>query len=93
MERYDGDLSFESLSPEARREYERRKTVKEAAEDLGVSESMLYWWRQRYTAQGDKTQSATIEEELKALRLENAELKIERDMLKKAAACFVKLQK
>ena len=42
---------------------------------------MLYRWRQRYTAQGNKTQSATLEEELKALRLENAELKIERDML------------
>ncbi len=34
----------------------------------------------------------TIEEELKALRLENAELKMERDMLKKAADYFAKLQ-
>ena len=53
------------------------------ADDLGVSERMLYRWRQRYTAQGEKTQTATLEEELKALRLENAELKMERDMLKK----------
>jgi len=73
--------------------YASPKTVKEVAEDLGVSESMLYRWRQRYTAQGEKTQSATLEEELKALRLENAELKMERDMLKKAAAYFAKLQK
>ena len=36
---------------------------------------------------------ATLEEELKMLRLENAELKMERDMLKKAAAYFAKLQK
>ncbi len=69
------------------------KRIGEVAEYLGVSESMLYRWRQRYTAQGDKTRSATLEEEVKALRLENAELKLERDMLKKAAAYFAKLQK
>ena len=34
-----------------------------------------------------------LKEELKMLRLENAELKMERDMLKKAAAYFAKLQK
>ena len=50
-------------------------------------------WSQSHTAQGEKTQTATLEEELKALRLENAELKMERDMLKKAAAYFAKLQK
>ena len=54
---------------------------------------MLYHWRQRYTSQGDKTRGATLEEEVKALRLENAELKMERDMLKKAAAYFAKQQK
>ena len=69
------------------------RRISEVAEDLGVSESMLYRWRQRYTAQGDKTQAATLEEEVKALRLENAELKLERDMLKKATAYFAKLQK
>ena len=72
--------------------YASSKTIKEVADDLGVSESMLYRWRQLYTAQGEKTQTATLEEELKVLRLENAELKIERDMLKKAAAYFAKLQ-
>ena len=73
--------------------YASPKSIKEVAEDLGVSESMLYRWRQRYTSLGEKTQAATLEEELKALRLENAELKMERDMLKKAAAYFAKLQK
>ena len=72
--------------------YASPKTIKEVADDLGVSESMLYRWRQRYTAQGEKTQTATLEEELKALRLECSELRIERDMLKKAAAYFAKLQ-
>ena len=67
----------------AKLSYTSPKTIKEVAEDLGISESMLYRQRQRYIAQGDKTQSATLEEELKALRLENAELKMERDMLTK----------
>jgi len=73
--------------------YASSKTIKAVADDLGVTEGMLYRWRQRYTALGGLTQSATIEAEVKALRLENAELKIERDMLKKAAAYFAKLQK
>jgi transposase len=34
-----------------------------------------------------------MEEENRAIKLENAELKIERDMLKKAAAYFAKNQK
>ena len=62
------------------------------AEDLGISPSLLYRWRKRYTPQGDKTQYATLEEENRALRLEIAELRIERDMLKKAAAYFAKSQ-
>lgn len=73
--------------------YASPKTIKEVSDDLGVTDSMLYRWRNKYTINGDKTHSATLEEELKALRLENAELKMERDMLKKAAAYFAKLQK
>jgi transposase len=73
--------------------YASPKTIKEVSDDLGVTDSMLYRWRSKYTMGGDKTRNATLEEELKALRLENAELKIERDMLKKAAAYFAKLQK
>jgi transposase len=66
--------------------YASSKTVQEVADDLGIVVSMLYRWRKRYTPQGDKTQYETMEEENRALRLENAELKMERDMLKKAAA-------
>ena len=73
--------------------YESNKTVNEVAEDLGISVSLLYRWRKRYTPQGDKTKYATLEEECRALKLENAELKMERDMLKKAAAFFAKNQK
>jgi transposase len=69
------------------------KTVKQVADDLGVKENRLYSWRKKYTAEGDKTRWATMEEEMKALRLENAELKMERDMLKKATAYFANLHK
>ena len=54
---------------------------------------MLYRWRQKYTPDGDKSRDATMEEELKALKLENAQLKMERDMLKKASAYFASLHK
>ena len=70
--------------------YASSKTVKEVADDLGVSVSMLYRWKKRYTPEGDKTQYATMEEDNRALRLKLAELRMERDMLKKAAAYFAK---
>jgi transposase len=73
--------------------YASPKPVKQIADDLGISDGMLYRWRSRYTADGEETVFAVQEEELKKLRIENAELKIERDMLKKAAAYFAKLQK
>jgi len=73
--------------------YASPKTVKQIADDLGVHENLLYNWRRKYTSEGDKTRYATMEEECKALRRENAELKMERDMLKKATAYFASLHK
>jgi transposase len=73
--------------------YASSKSVREIAEDLGISQGLLFRWRKLYTPQGEKTQYATLEEECRALKLENAELKIERDMLKKATAYFAKQQK
>jgi transposase len=69
------------------------KSVKEIACDLGVGDGMLYRWRKKYTADGDKTRYATLEEENKSLKLEVAELRIERDMLKKATAYFANLHR
>jgi transposase len=73
--------------------YASPRSVKSLAGDLGVTENMLYRWRKKYTSTGDKTRYATLEEELKALKLELAEVKIERDMLKKATAYFANLHK
>jgi transposase len=73
--------------------YASPRSVNSVASDLGIKENMLYRWRRKYTSSGEKTRYATLEEELKAVKLENAELKIECDMLKKATAYFAKLHK
>jgi transposase len=73
--------------------YASSRTVKELAEDLGIHENLLYNWRRKYTAEGDKTKYATLEEENRDLKRQLAETRIERDMLKKAAAYFAKHQK
>ena len=73
--------------------YASPKTVRQIADDLDVHEALLYRWRKKYTAAGDKTKYATLEEEHKALKLELAEVKMERDMLKKAPAFFANLHK
>ena len=73
--------------------YASPKAVREIAKDLGVGENVLYRWRKKYTADGEKTKYATLEEELRDTQRELAEVKMERDMLKKAAAYFASHQK
>ena len=73
--------------------YASPKSVKEISVDLGIHENMLYNWRRKYTADGDKTKYATLEEENRDLQRQLAEVKMERDMLKKAAAYFASHQK
>ena len=73
--------------------YAASKSVAEVARDLGISDGMLYRWRAKYTPDGDKTRYATLEEEVKKLRLQNAEQAIEIDMLKKASAYFASLHR
>jgi transposase len=73
--------------------YASPKGVRKIAEDLGIAENMLYRWRKKYTADGDKTKYATLEEEVKILRLQLAEARIEADMLKKATAYFANLHR
>ena len=79
--KYDEDFKKNAV----KLSYASSKSVAEVARDLGISNGMLYRWRQKYTAEGDKTRFATLEEENKALRLKNAEQAIEIDMLKKPA--------
>ena len=86
---YDADFKKNAV----KLSFASNKSVAQVARDLGVSDAMLYRWRQKFTPEGDKTRYATLEEENKALRLRNAEQAIEIDMLKKASAYFASLHK
>jgi transposase len=71
------------------------KTVAAAARDLGLTESSLRNWVEQARADRTKGRSGlTTEEraELASLRKDNRELRMERDILKKAAAFFAKNQ-
>ena len=87
--KYDEDFKKNAV----KLSYASPKSVREIAEDLGIHENLLYNWRRKYTAGGDKTKYATLEEENRDLRRQLAEAKMERDMLKKAAAYFASHQK
>ena len=87
--RYDEDFKKNAV----KLSHASPKSVKQVAEDLGVAEAVLYRWRKKYTAEGEKTRYATLEEECKSLKLELAETKMERDMLKKATAYFANLHR
>ena len=66
----------------------------EVARDLGIGDTLIHNWRKAFKADGtiqaEVTQSPSVEAELKRLREENRQLKMERDILKKATAFFVK---
>lgn len=66
----------------------------EVARDLGVRGTRIRYWKKAFVAdvtlQSEVKGSLSIEQELKRLREENRQLKMERDILKKATAYFVK---
>ena len=70
------------------------KTVGSVARDLDLTPSALSTWVQRARANRTKGKSGGLtsaeREELSRLRKENRELRLERDILKKAAAFFAK---
>jgi transposase len=85
----------EEFKREAVRLLETRgeRTVADVAAGLGVPESMLHAWKRKYGAAAQIRQERggeTAEEELKRLRRENAQLKQEREVLKKSVAFFAR---
>lgn len=68
------------------------RSVAKIAEDLGVSESALRRWMDAAAIdQGDKEGlTASEKAEIRELKRENATLRMERDILKKATAFFAK---
>ena len=67
------------------------KTTKEIADELGIAYDILTRWRREFTEKDRKAfpgQGNPRDEELARLRKENADLKMEREILKKALAIF-----
>ena len=66
----------------------------QVARDLGIRDNLIHSWRKAFEADGtlqtNAQDSPTADAELKRLREENRQLKIERDILKKATAFFAK---
>ncbi len=91
--------------PEMRKKYDREfregavriveetgKPIAQIARDLGVNEGTLGNWvtRARAARDGSSSLSSGDYDELKRLRAENAELRMERDVLKRSVVLWVK---
>ena len=69
------------------------KPQRQLAKDLGISEVTLRnWLKQEKAARGERPDGLSREEreELKRLRDENAKLRMEREILRKAAVFFAR---
>jgi transposase len=69
------------------------RSLTQVARDLGVNASVLQSWKQRLrpgSGEGVDKREESIEQELRRLRRENASLREDREILKKAAAFFAK---
>ena len=65
----------------------------EAGRNLGVNPNLLSRWKREFEGvEIDPGGAAAMQAELKRLRKENKRLKLEREILKKAAAFFAKEQ-
>ena len=64
------------------------KSLRQVAKDLGVSEGSIRVWREKYLSDPESPQQDKLLVEVERLRKENAELKVERDILKKSVGIF-----
>lgn len=78
-----------------RRVVDGRESVAAVADDLGLARETLYRWMREYRANPSEAfrgngSLTSQDEEIRKLRQENARLKEEREILKKAATFFAK---
>jgi len=74
---------------------EERRKVTEVARELGIHENQLHRWKRQLAEEGEfafvgKGYVKPEQDELRCLRRENADLREERDILKKTVAIFSK---
>ena len=76
---------------------EQGLTFREVAKDLGISDSAVRAWKRDFqydgTLEKQPGQNTSIEAELKRLREENRQLRMEREILKKVTTLFARDQK
>ena len=73
---------------------EQGYSVSQAAESLGIDTKLIYNWKAKFDAEQDGTKLSEDErDELKRLRKEVKNLRIEKEILKKASAFFAKEMK
>ena len=73
---------------------EQGYSVSEAAKSLGITAGMLYKWKELHEQQAEGKALAEDERgELKRLRKEVKDLRMEKEILKKASAFFAKEMK
>lgn len=70
------------------------KTIRQIADDFGINQKTLYSWIKEHKTNGIESfrgqgMPKASNEELIALKKELADVKMERDILKKAAAIFL----
>jgi transposase len=71
------------------------KSLAEVARELGLGESLLRSWKVALAAEGPQAfpgrgNTPAADEELRRLRAENQQLRMEREILKKATAFFAR---
>ena len=94
MKRQRRTFSREYKLAAVKKVIEQGLSYAEVARDLGIRDTLIHNWRRAFerdgTLQAEVQQSPSVEAELKRLREENRQLKMERDILKKATAFFAK---
>jgi transposase len=69
------------------------RTVAQVADDLGVTTNLLHQWARKFDTDAVAKRNAegeTLEQEVRRLRKENERLRMEKTILKKAAAFFAR---
>ena len=96
MVRRRNDKHSAAFREEAVRQAQTRppeQSLRQLAADLGVRYSTLRYWVQEEGAQSERRPEESEESEVRRLRKEVRELRMERDILKKATAFFAKHSK